>query len=331
MELDLQELEERSAGELIVMMRDENLSIIKSLGAGKIRRKTFLVDILCGIFLRRVAKHSIRATRCARRAIYGSAYRECHTRYHARGYVLKKLIRYAPVRVDGVFPRPTFDKCHVIGFNHPSLGEVIRIIGVCFEAGAEQEIFLPVSLAWFEIFAKYIPHLNALGIHIAPLITPSLEKDIYTATKNNPNAAVAMNTLRAKFLEFYFKCCRMEAQNHSYIIVAPSATRQETVFSSKSAAIGQTNVSPVIATLALNLAREKNTDVDYTPIAVIPPEGYKKGLNLFKEYQLCICDSFSGEYIAKLRAERKTRELDYSFLIRIAEKVPQEMICPDNG
>ena len=64
----------------------------------------------------------------------------------------------------------------VIGFNHPSLGEIARILTMKIDIMGDKPMYFPVNLPWYEALAPNFDRIKRLGIIITPTITPSTWK-----------------------------------------------------------------------------------------------------------------------------------------------------------
>ena len=83
-----------------------------------------------------------------------------------------------------------------------------------------------------------------------------------------------------------------------------------------------------MAMLAIKLYSDPEVDCDFLPLAVLPPKGYKRGLNIRKKYQLIPGEIMTADYIRKTYFKTKNPKrlegFDYDFHMRIAEKLPKE-------
>ena len=112
------------------------------------------------------------------------------------------------------------------------------------------------------------------------------------------------------------------------IFVAPSATRQATVFKSKACYDKKEDIIPTMSMLAVRLYSDEDMKCDFLPLAVLPPEGYKRGLNFRKNYRLIPGEIMTADYIRKKFFKHKdTKRLegfDWEFHKRIADKLPKK-------
>ena len=120
-------------------------------------------------------------------------------------------------------------------------------------------------------------------------------------------------------------------KNGGVIFVAPSATRQATVFKNKDVYEKKEEVIPTMSVLALRLYEDPEMKCDFLPMAVLPPEGYKRGLNIRKHYKLIpgevmMADYIRKKYFGKVKKPAKLDGFDYEFHQRIADKLPKEFL-----
>lgn len=199
-----------------------------------------------------------------------------------------------------------------IAFNHPTLGEIFRLLIFVFQNYEGRKFLFPVNLPWYEAIAPVGETLKEMGIYITPIITPS------TFLKMPKSSS--LRGLQTKFVQSYMKQCIAFTGSGDVIIIAPSATRQPTIFSSSAEYEG---LEPMhvhtMSFLGLSLYRKKLLDqVDFLPILVIP-KGHTRGCNLFRNYEFYVCEYY--RIVSKERkAEtlKKCKKLDYDILSQIA-------------
>ena len=234
--------------------------------------------------------------------------------------IIKLFSWAAPTMIHGAPPQHSSGGV-VIGFNHPSLGEILRLIDFVARYYPDKPYVFPVNLPWYEALCPIMGELNAAGIYLTPMITPSTSKKIQ---KTNPDVDMdAVKTLSSQFKSAYFELCKQNC-DRAVILVAPSATRQRTVFASKEAMLGEEKIEPpTMSMIAAMLGRTKASDCDFIPISVKPPKNFKRGLNLFRRYELKPGSSISLQEASRLARERygngfRGHHFDLVFLERIA-------------
>ncbi len=310
---DLKELESLSAEEVIDKIQHENYSLLRTLGAEKLRREMVPVGKICNAAINYVLGTT------------GSGISVEHSQA-ARQKLVKRLKKLTPGTYDG-FPTDS-ENGIVVGFNHPSLGEIARILMMKMDVMGDKPMLFPVNLPWYEALATDYDRIRQLGIIITPTITPS------TWAKMNLKKGTALfeagSKLKREFRDLYTKLSHDTLKNGGAIFVAPSATRQKTVFLNKSIYEKESPIIPTMSVLALELYRDKNINCDFLPMAILPPEGYGKSLNFFKSYKLIPGEKFTANEIRKKYLKNnldadKLPEFDYDFHKRIADKLPKEM------
>ena len=117
----------------------------------------------------------------------------------------------------------------------------------------------------------------------------------------------------------YMRAARESAARKEVIFLAPSATRQATVFETPEAARGEGHIHPTMTILAHMLLKDPDADVSFLPVTVFEPKRGDRKLNLFKIYKIYPCDAFSAAEAREL-AEGQSRSFDYLFLKRIDEQ-----------
>ena len=190
----------------------------------------------------------------------------------------------------------------VIGFSHPSLGEILRLIDFSVQFYPESPMVFPVNLPWYEALCPIVGQLEKAGVYLTPIITPSTLRKIFRV---NPDADdKVINSIRGEFEAEYIKLCR-EFSDHGVILVAPSATRQRTVFQSEAAAKGNAKINPpTMSMIASMIARRKDADCRFVPVSIKPPKNFTRGLNLFRRYELRVNTSIDMEQARALSKER---------------------------
>ena len=309
----IDELKSLSAEEIIEKIQNENYSLLTTLGADKLRKEMVPVGKACraavAYFLNVKPKDNSRA----------------HS-YNARAKLVKTLKKVAPANYKAAdFPTDS-KKGLVIGFNHPSLGEILRLVMMKVDILGEKPMLFPVNLPWYESMAKDYERLLQLGIIITPTITPATWKKM-NLPKDTEIYEVA-NKIKHDFKELYIKLSEKNVQNGGVIFVAPSATRQATVFKNKAVYKKQEEIIPTMSVLALQLYKRPKMDCDFLPVAIVPPEGFKRGLNLGKSYslkpaKLMTADKIRKKYF-KTKNPKRLENFDYDFHQALAKKLPKQ-------
>lgn len=224
----------------------------------------------------------------------------------------------------------------IIGFNHPSLGEILRLIDFTVKFYPDSPMVFPVNLPWYEALCPIVEELKSAGVYLTPIITPTTLRKIFRV---NPDADDKLiNSIRGMFEAEYINLCR-EFSDHAVILVAPSATRQRTVFQSEAAANGEAKINPpTMSMIASMIGRRKDADCRFVPVSIKPPKGFGRGLNLFRRYELQVNGSITMEDARAMSRERyggtefRGHRFDFVFLKRLANGLrklkAEELIYP---
>lgn len=307
---DLKQLETMPAEEVIDKIQHGGYSLLKTLGADGMRREMVPVGKICKLAINYV----LGTTR-------PHVVSEEHTEA-ARAKLIKKLSSLAPGEYDG-FPHDS-ENGLVVGFNHPSLGEIPRILMMKMDVMGDKPMLFPVNLPWYEALASDYDRILQLGIIITPTITPSTWAKM-NLRKGTPEFEVG-SRLKREFRELYTKLSHGVVKNGGVIFVAPSATRQATVFASREVYEKKEPIIPTMSVLALRLFEDPGMKCDFLPLAVLPPEGYKRGLNFRKKYRLIPGEVMKASEIRKKyykQSADKLPDFDFEFHQRIADKLPK--------
>lgn len=308
----LDALVEMSAEQVIEKIQHEGYSLLKTLGAERMRREMAPIGAICN----RVVDHAVNTT--------GPAGDNAKHSQAARAKLVKLLQRLAPGTYEGV-PHDRKNGL-VVGFNHPSLGEIGRIMLMKMDVMGEKPMLFPVNLPWYESLAANYDHIRQLGIIITPTITPSTWKKL-GLTEGTPEYEAGQR-LKREFRDLYTQLSRETVKHGGVIFVAPSATRQATVFKDKAVYEKKAPIIPTMSVLAIDLYSDPEMDCEFLPLAVLPSKGYKRGLNIFRPYQLIPGEAFTASEIRKKYLKKgadKLPEFDWEFHKRIADKLPREM------
>ncbi|MBQ6375502.1 hypothetical protein IJJ37_01025 [Candidatus Saccharibacteria bacterium] len=306
-----EQLEKLSAEELIDKIQHENYSLLKTLGAENLRKEMVPVGKICNAAINYVLGTT-------------AGDEKEHSR-RARAKLVKKLKKMTPGNYAG-FPQDS-ENGLVIGFNHPSLGEIARILMMKMDVMGEKPMLFPVNLPWYEALATDYDRILKLGIIITPTITPS------TWAKMNLRKGTELfeagSKIKREFRDLYTKLSHEVLKDGGVIFVAPSATRQTTVFKSREVYDKKEPIIPTMSVLALDLYSDAKMNCDFLPMAILPPEGYKKGLNFFKRYtlipgEIMTAEEIRKQYLRGTKGATKVPEFDYEFHRRIAEKLPKK-------
>ena len=310
---DLKQLEKMSAEEVIDKIQHENYSLLETLGASKLRREMVPVGKVCNA----AVNYVLGTTKPG----------ESKTEYskRARAKLIKKLHKLAPGKYEG-FPQDSKNGL-VVGFNHPSLGEIARILAMKMDVMGEKPMLFPVNLPWYEALAPNYDKILQLGIIITPTITPSTWAKM-NLEEGSPKFEAGMR-LKREFRDLYTELSHNTLRDGGVIFVAPSATRQATVFRSKNVYDKKDPIIPTMSVLAIDLYRDPKIQCDFLPMAILPPKNYKRGLNFFKSYQLIPGETFTAAEIRKKYMKKDANKLpdfDWEFHKRIADKLPKEYL-----
>ncbi len=306
------ELADLSAEEIINKIKYENYSLLTTLGSEDLRKEMVPVGKACNtaidyFFATTGPKHDIERHNAS-----------------ARRKLVKTLSRLTPGSYDGI-PK---DDSHglVVGFNHPSLGEIARILTMKIDIMGDKPMYFPVNLPWYESLAPNSDQIERLGIVITPTITPSTwrKMDLVEGTVRY-NAG---NRLKKSFREIYTDLSDAAIKKGGVIFVAPSATRQATVFKNEAEYQQKEPIIPTMSVLALRLLSDPEIKCDFLPLAVLPPSGYKRGLNFHKNYKLIPGKRMTASYIRKhyftTSHPDKLEGFDWDFHKRIADELPRK-------
>ena len=306
------ELENLSAEEINQKIIYENYSLLKTLGAEKLRREMVPVGKVC-----KAAVDFFVDTTGPKDDLNE------HSK-NARKKLVKGLSKIAPGKYAG-FPKDNKNGL-VVGFNHPSLGEIGRIMLMKTDVMGDAPMLFPVNLPWYEALATFYDKIRMLGIIIVPTITPSTWSKM--KLKKGTLEYEAGSRIKREFRDNYTSLSEQVVKEGGVIFVAPSATRQATVFKSKDIFDKKEDVIPTMSLLALRLYKNPEMQCDFLPMAVLPPKNYKRGLNIRKVYELIPGEPMSADYIRKTYFKTKSPEklegFDWDFHKRIADKLPKE-------
>ena len=306
------ELHDLSAEAIIDKIKYENYSLLTTLGAEELRKEMVPVGKACNTAIN---------------YFFGTTGPKNDEIKHIRA-ARKKLVKVLSKITPGSYSRMPKDSERglVVGFNHPSLGEIARILTMKVDIMGEKPMYFPVNLPWYEALAPNYDRIARLGIIIMPTITPSTWKKM--SLKEGTGLYEDGNRLKRDFRNIYTSLSHDALLNGGVVFVAPSATRQATVFKNKDVYDKKEDIIPTMSMLALKLYSDPKMKCDFLPMAVLPPKDYKRGLNFFKKYELIPGEMMTAEYIRKKYfKEEKPKRLvgfDYEFHQRIADKLPKK-------
>lgn len=306
------ELKTLSAEEIIEKIKYDDYSLLAALGAENLRKEMVPVGKACNaavnyFFLTTGPKHN----------------KEKHNQA-AQKKLVKTLAKLAP----GSYSNIPKDSTHglVVGFNHPSLGEIGRIMSMKVDMMPEKLTIFPVNLPWYEALAPNYDRIARLGFIITPTITPATWKKM--DLKEGSLLEQEGKRIKREFRDLYTKSSHDIVKNGGVVFVAPSATRQATVFKTEEEYNKESDIIPTMSMLAVKLFSDPKMDCDFLPLAIEPPKDYKRGLNFYKKYRLRGGDVMTAKYIRKkyFKSENPERLVgfDYDFLERIAAKLPKK-------
>ena len=308
----LHELESLSAEAVIDKIQHENYSLLASLGAEDLRKEMVPVGKICN-----AAINYFFSTTGPKDDI------DKHNQA-ARKKLVKVLSKVTPGTYRGM-PKDTANGL-VIGYNHPSLGEIARILMMKIDVMGDKPMYFPVNLPWYEALAPNFDRIRRLGIIITPTITPSTWQKM--GLKEGTKKYAIAGRLKHDFRNIYTDLSQKAVKDGGVIFVAPSATRQATVFKNEATYRGEEEIIPTMAMLATKLYADPEIQCDFLPMAILPPKNYRRGLNLRKRYRLIPGKIMTADYIRKKYFKGKNVKhldgFDREFHQRIADKLPRE-------
>ena len=307
----IKQLEELSAEQIIDKLQHENYSLLESLGAGKLRREMVPVGKICNAAINYFF------------ATTGPKNNEPKHIEAARKKLVRILSKLTPGNYSGM-PKDQKNGL-VIGFNHPSLGEIARILTMKIDIMGDKPMYFPVNLPWYEALAPNYDRIKKLGIIITPTITPSTWKKM--ALKEHTKLYDAGNRLKRDFRNIYIQLSHDAMLEGGVIFVAPSATRQSTVFKNEATYKKEEEIIPTMSMLALKLYSDPKMECAFLPLAILPPKNYKRGLNFNKKYKLIPGKMMTASEIRKnyfkTKNPKRLEGFDYEFHTRIANELPK--------
>ena len=312
----IEDFSQISTQDIIEDMSNAHYSLLRSFGLGYLNFVFFWVRLACHFFLNMA---SLRA------------------RYYVKKFhlnkkaALKKALgqifeRGAPWIIDPRFPSIDYDCGLVIGFNHPSLGEIIRLMGICMLTYDQKRYLFPVNLIWFEALAPVIHRLREFGFELMPIITPSA-KDTLLKHAKGPGTTRHIERLAHGFIKAYILRSAEFVARRQIVLVAPSARRNLYVFKDKETWEGKKPVEPQTMSALVNrlLSQEQNFLV--LPVAVMPPKGASRGLNLLAKYLISPCPVSRRDLCDQMLRQREvycnSRRFERFFLEVIALRLEE--------
>lgn len=307
------ELETLSAEQVNDKIKYENYSLLNTLGAEKLRKEMVPVGKICNAAINYFF------------ATTGPKKNETLHIKNARKKLVKVLSKVTPGSYHGV-PKDS-ENGLVVGFNHPSLGEIARILMMKIDIMGDKPMYFPVNLPWYEALAPNFDRIRRLGIIITPTVTPSTWKKMNL--KEGTFRYEVGKKLKRDFRDIYTKLSSDGVKSGGVIFVAPSATRQATVFKNEAVFKSDEEIIPTMSVLALELYSDPEMKCDFLPLAVLPPKNYKRGLNFYKKYKLIPGEPMTAseirkKYFSKSKNPEKLEGFDYEFHKRIADKLPKK-------
>lgn len=293
--------------DLIRGLENEEFSVLKAAHSAKLRAEMHGTGLIC------------RAVLWLASVLAGGTKKYRNIR-KMRKKLASMLAWGAPCKITGKPEREA--DCIVMGFNHPSLGEIARFVYVHLNYFDDRFSLFPVNLPWYEALAPKSEILRQLGIILVPILTPST---LVKISKNvNKSEMTSLQGLASALNNHYIRGITKLAEAERCVIwVAPSATRQATVFRNEDEVNNRVRIEPqTITLLATALRGAKVADYELVPVAVAPARKCKRGLNLFKEYRISFAPSMSPDHVEYLRtapsANYRGRQLEFKFREQIA-------------
>lgn len=292
--------------QLITGLENEEFSVLKCAHSAKLRAEMRGTGMICRfvLWLARVLAGG------------GDRYRNI---LRMREKLAAILAWAAPCEITGDPVRQS--NCVVMGFNHPSLGEIARFVYVHLTYYDDRYSLFPVNLPWYEALAPRAKILSQLDIVLVPILTPSTLKKI---SKNVSKSELTYLQNLASALNNHYTRAVMElAQNEKCVIwVAPTATRQATVFRNEDELNNMVRIEPQTITLLMTSLCRLDKSYELVPVGVAPSKKCGRGLNLLKKYKLNFASSLPNDSVERYRTTRsencRGRELEFKFREQLA-------------
>ena len=308
--VNVEEIQSKSREELIDDLNHCRYSILDSIGCKKLRLEMKLPGLASAIIVRYLVWKAKRN--------HGENWTT-----NVRSYLIKLFKKRAPYTIKKGENVPVNSGGIVIGFNHPSLGEILRIIALVSKNYPYDNYLFPVNLPWYEALCPVVDKMEEAGFKLTPIVTPSTRRKIEKVA--GEKMLKLADELNAKFNTAYMNLCRKFLKNGDVVVVAPSATRQATIFKTDEQLCQKEKIEPsTMSLLTMALTREKDlsSGLKFVPIAVKPQGGFKRGLNLGMMYEFGVAESFTLDEAIDLTKERygecRGRKFDFEFLARIS-------------
>ena len=313
--ISVNEISQKSPTEIKEDLSNARYSLLKSLGCGKMIRGFFWVRWACLFFMNMAARRARKKKITLKQAFVEIFYRGAPSDIYPKH-----------ASAEPRMPFPQIDTGLVIGFNHPSLGEIIRLMGLCMDSYPGKKYLFPVNIVWYEALVPVIDRLAEIDFYITPIITPSAKEKMLKCAKTDVQRA-EIERLSAGFSTVYINECAAFIDNQDIALVAPSARRKYLVFDNILQRKGEEPIEPQTMTLlAISLLRKK-LNFAVLPVAVIPPITAGRGLNLLRTYKIIVCPPVSSQmaqFECNEREEKiRSRRFERYFLEKIAYVLEQ--------
>lgn len=306
-DVTIRQLASMPIGDLIRGLENEEFSVLKTAHSAKLRAEMRGTGLIC------------RAVLWLASVLAGGTEKYRNIR-KMRKKLASMLAWGAPCKITGKPEREA--DCIVMGFNHPSLGEIARFVYVHLDYFDDRFSLFPVNLPWYEALAPKSEILRQLGIILVPILTPST---LVKISKNvSKSEMTSLQGLASALNNHYIRAiAKLAEAERCAIWVAPSATRQATIFRSEDELNDRVRIEPQTMTLlATALHAAKVSDFEFVPVGVAPNHHCGRGLNLFEDYKLNFGPSLKADYVDFLRTSAASnyrgRQLEFKFREHIA-------------
>ena len=305
-DVTIRQLASMPIGDLIRGLENEEFSVLKAAHSAKLRAEMRGTGLIC------------RAVLWLASMLAGGTKKYRNIR-KMRKKLASMLAWGAPCKITGKPEREA--DCIVMGFNHPSLGEIARFVYVHLNYFDDRFSLFPVNLPWYEALAPKSEILRQLGIILVPILTPST---LVKISKNvSKSEMTSLQGLASALNNHYIRAiAKLAEAERCAIWVAPSATRQATVFRNEDELNDRVRIEPQTITLLATALHKSGKPYSLVPVGVAPKKRCSRGLNLFKEYKLCFANSMSYDYVEYLRTASspnyRGRQLEFKFREQIA-------------
>ncbi|MBQ3464425.1 hypothetical protein IJH27_01170 [Candidatus Saccharibacteria bacterium] len=217
----------------------------------------------------------------------------------------------------------------VMTYNHPTIGDLFRMLGLVFAHCPNKRVLVPVDAVWYESVVDLLPTIRALGVELLPLMSARLR----AMSDENPEEfkyGTAVPELDMRLSMYFHRRC-LDFLAHGEIVLVPlTMSPKKHIFDNVAQFRGHEACSHFLRSIEMkNLSLPGASKTMLLPFAVLPPvNAAKYKMNVKKVFLINLASPLGREKLVKMAFDE---DIDFDAEIRksILSRLPPDFGIPN--